>query len=47
MSVLDMRSVSKTYGTGDATVHALLDVDLSVEAGAMVAGPAAPGNPPC
>jgi putative ABC transport system ATP-binding protein len=46
MSVLDMRSVSKTYGTGDATVHALLDVDLSVEAGAMVAvmGPSGSGK---
>jgi len=46
MSVLDMRGVSKTYGTGDATVHALNEVDLSVEAGAMVAvmGPSGSGK---
>jgi len=46
MSVLDMRNVSKTYGTGDATVHALLEVSLSVEAGAMVAvmGPSGSGK---
>jgi putative ABC transport system ATP-binding protein len=46
MSVLDMRGVSKTYGTGDATVHALAEVDLSVEAGAMVAvmGPSGSGK---
>jgi putative ABC transport system ATP-binding protein len=46
MSVLDMRGVSKTYGTGDATVHALREVDLSVEAGAMVAvmGPSGSGK---
>ena len=46
MSVLDMRGVSKTDGTGDATVHALREVDLSVEAGAMVAvmGPSGSGK---
>jgi predicted ABC-type transport system involved in lysophospholipase L1 biosynthesis ATPase subunit len=33
MSVLELRHVSKTYGHGAAEVHALLDVDLSVEAG--------------
>jgi len=46
MKVLEMHGVSKTYGTGDATVHALLDVDLSVEAGAMVAvmGPSGSGQ---
>ncbi len=46
MRVLDMRDVSKTYGTGDATVHALLEVSLSVEAGAMVAvmGPSGSGK---
>ena len=46
MKVLEMHGVSKTYGTGDATVHALLDVDLSVEAGAMVAvmGPSGSGK---
>ncbi len=46
MSVLEMRGVSKTYGTGNATVHALVEVDLSVEAGAMVAvmGPSGSGK---
>ena len=46
MNVLEMRGVSKTYGTGEATVHALLEVDLSVEAGAMVAvmGPSGSGK---
>jgi len=46
MKVLEMHGVSKTYGTGDAMVHALLDVDLSVEAGAMVAvmGPSGSGK---
>src|SRR5271155_2680679 len=38
MSVLEMRHVSRTYGQGAAEVHALNDVDLSVEAGSMVAG---------
>jgi len=46
MKVLELHGVSKTYGTGDATVHALLEVDLSVEAGAMVAvmGPSGSGK---
>jgi len=46
MSVLELRQVSKTYGTGAAEVHALSDVDLSVEAGAMVAvmGPSGSGK---
>jgi putative ABC transport system ATP-binding protein len=46
MKVLEMHGVSKTYGTGDAMVHALLEVDLSVEAGAMVAvmGPSGSGK---
>jgi putative ABC transport system ATP-binding protein len=46
MAVLEMRSVSKTYGTGAAEVHALLDVDLSVRAGTMVAvmGPSGSGK---
>jgi putative ABC transport system ATP-binding protein len=46
MSVLEMRHVSRTYGQGAAEVHALLDVDLSVEAGQMVAvmGPSGSGK---
>jgi putative ABC transport system ATP-binding protein len=46
MSVLELRGVSKTYGTGAAEVHALRGVDLSVQAGAMVAvmGPSGSGK---
>jgi putative ABC transport system ATP-binding protein len=46
MAVLEMRSVSKTYGTGAAEVHALLGVNLSVQAGTMVAvmGPSGSGK---
>jgi putative ABC transport system ATP-binding protein len=46
MNVLDLRGVTKTYGTGAAEVHALRGVDLSVQAGAMVAvmGPSGSGK---
>jgi putative ABC transport system ATP-binding protein len=46
MSVLELQGVSKTYGAGMAEVHALRGVDLSVEAGAMVAvmGPSGSGK---
>jgi putative ABC transport system ATP-binding protein len=46
MSVLEMRHVSRSYGQGAAEVHALNDVDLSVEAGSMVAvmGPSGSGK---
>ena len=46
MSVLEMRQVSRTYGQGAAEVHALAGVDLSVDAGAMVAvmGPSGSGK---
>ena len=46
MSVLELRHVSRTYGEGAAEVHALNDVDLSVEAGSMVAvmGPSGSGK---
>jgi putative ABC transport system ATP-binding protein len=46
MSVLEMRHVSRTYGQGAAEVHALNDVDLTVEAGSMVAvmGPSGSGK---
>ena len=46
MSVLEMRGVSRVYGQGAAEVHALQDVDLDVDAGAMVAvmGPSGSGK---
>jgi putative ABC transport system ATP-binding protein len=46
MSVLEMRQVSRSYGQGAAEVHALVDVDLSVQAGQMVAvmGPSGSGK---
>jgi putative ABC transport system ATP-binding protein len=46
MSMLELRGVSKVYGTGAAEVHALRGVDLSVEPGAMVAvmGPSGSGK---
>ena len=41
-----MRHVSRTYGAGAAEVHALNDIDLTVDAGAMVAvmGPSGSGK---
>jgi len=46
MSVLEMRRVSRTYGLGVAEVHARRDIDLSVDAGVMVAvmGPSGSGK---
>ena len=46
MSVLELREVSKVYGDGAAKVQALRNVNLSVEAGAMVAvmGPSGSGK---
>ncbi|MGH3238114.1 MAG: ATP-binding cassette domain-containing protein, partial [Streptosporangiaceae bacterium] len=46
MSVLEMRRVSRVYGQGAAEVKALHDIDLTVEAGAMVAvmGPSGSGK---
>ena len=46
MSVLELREVSKVYGDGAAKVRALRGVNLSVEAGAMVAvmGPSGSGK---
>jgi putative ABC transport system ATP-binding protein len=46
MNVLELRQVSKVYGAGAAEVHALRGVDLSVEAGSMVAvmGPSGSGK---
>jgi putative ABC transport system ATP-binding protein len=46
MSVLELRAVAKTYGAGAAEVHALRGVDLSVDAGGLVAvmGPSGSGK---
>ena len=46
MTVLEMQRVSKVYGEGPTEVRALADVDLSVEAGALVAvmGPSGSGK---
>jgi putative ABC transport system ATP-binding protein len=46
MTMLELRSVSKTYGEGPAAVDALRGVDLRVEAGSMVAvmGPSGSGK---
>jgi putative ABC transport system ATP-binding protein len=45
-SALELRQVSKTYGSGPTEVHALRDVDLSVERGELVAimGPSGSGK---
>jgi putative ABC transport system ATP-binding protein len=46
MSVLEMRDVSRDHGTGAALVHALSEVDLTVEPGEFVAvmGPSGSGK---
>jgi len=46
MSGLDMHHVSRVYGQGGGEVHALDDISLSVDAGAMVAvmGPSGSGK---
>jgi putative ABC transport system ATP-binding protein len=46
MSMLELRDISKTYGSGAAKVQALRDIDLSVAAGSMVAimGPSGSGK---
>ena len=46
MNVLELRQVSRVYGQGAAEVRALLDVDLTVRAGSMVAvmGPSGSGK---
>ena len=46
MSFLELRRVSKSYGEGAAEVHAIRDVDLSVERGSLVAvmGPSGSGK---
>ena len=46
MSYLELRQVSKSYGTGATEVHALSEVDLAVERGSLVAvmGPSGSGK---
>jgi putative ABC transport system ATP-binding protein len=44
MSVLELASVSKVYGHEPVEVHALAEISLSVEAGAMVAVMGASGS---
>ena len=46
MSLLELRHVSKVYGQGATEVHALRHIDLSVEAGGLVAvmGPSGSGK---
>jgi putative ABC transport system ATP-binding protein len=45
MSMLELHGVSKSYGQGSTEVHALRDVSLTVDEGAMVAvmGPSGSG----
>jgi putative ABC transport system ATP-binding protein len=45
-SALEMRQVSKVYGSGPTEVHALCEIDLSVERGELVAimGPSGSGK---
>ncbi len=44
MSYLELRDISKVYGEGAAEVHALRRVDLSVDAGSLVAVMGASGS---
>ena len=49
MTMLELRRVSKVYGEGSTEVHALHSVDLSVDAGELVAvmGRSGSGRAPC
>ncbi len=44
--MIELTGIARDYATGDATVHALADVDLSVRAGEMIAllGPSGSGK---
>ncbi len=44
MSYLELRDISKVYGEGAAEVHALKRIDLSVDAGSLVAVMGASGS---
>ncbi len=46
MTALELRQVSKSYGEGTTEVHALQEVNLSIDAGSMVAvmGPSGSGK---
>ena len=44
MSMLELRRVSKVYGEGATEVQALHEVDMTVEAGALVAVMGASGS---
>jgi len=46
MSFLELRRVSKVYGVGPTEVHAISDIDLSVDRGSLVAvmGPSGSGK---
>jgi putative ABC transport system ATP-binding protein len=44
MSYLELRGITKIYGDGPTEVHALSNVDLSVEAGSLVAVMGASGS---
>ena len=37
MKIIELNHINKIYGSGDATVHVLKDVSLSIEAGDFVA----------
>jgi putative ABC transport system ATP-binding protein len=46
MTALRLRGIAKSYGEGPSEVHALVDIDLAVEAGSLVAvmGPSGSGK---
>ena len=47
--VIELRGVTKTYGSGHAAVHALRGVDLAIDQGDFVAvmGPSGSGKSTC